>query len=519
MDKLEFKASFEVSDAGEITGIAWPFGSADRVGDVIEKGAFASPERLPMLFAHDQAQAIGFWDSITETPQGLQVKGRLLIDEVARAREVRALVREQAVSGLSIGFVTKSAKVRPGGGRTIHALSLHEISIVAVPSHPGAKITSMKAATDGAATQKENEMENEALNPPEVKADPVIDQKALDALKARIDKIEARANRPANNNHPNGENDNAGIEKKAFMSFARRGVERMPVDEVKALTVSVDANGGYLAPESFEREILKKLVEFSPIRAYAKVTTISASEIKLPRRLTRAATSWVAEIAQRPETSTTFEQATFTPYELSSWIPVSLQLLEDNIYNLEGELIEQFGEAIGTSEGAAFVSGDGSGKPKGLLTASGITEVKTGNTATLGTDPAATIIGMFHTLPAAFANKGVWLMNRKTLGTLRLLKDSTGRFLLVDPLSAGMPSTLLGMPVVEAIDMPDIAANAYPIVFGDLSGYRITDRIGLSVQRDPYTMSDYGQVKFTARKRVGGDVSNADRFVKLKVSV
>src|SRR3954471_23841783 len=146
METLEFKAAIAVDEAGAITGTAWPFGAADRVGDVIEKGAFRTPARLPMLFAHDQAQAIGVWDSITETDEGLTVKGRLLIDDVQRAREVRALVREGAVTGLSIGFVTRKAAARRGGGRNITALDLHEISIVPVPSHPGARITIAKAA-------------------------------------------------------------------------------------------------------------------------------------------------------------------------------------------------------------------------------------------------------------------------------------------------------------------------------------------------------------------------------------
>ena len=102
-----------------------------------------------MLFGHDQMQVVGVWNEIVETNDGLQVKGRLLVEDVARAREVRALIREKAVTGLSIGFVTKSAKPHAGRGRTISALDLHEISIVAVPCHPGATITSLKAATDG----------------------------------------------------------------------------------------------------------------------------------------------------------------------------------------------------------------------------------------------------------------------------------------------------------------------------------------------------------------------------------
>lgn len=529
MNRLEVKAAFTVSDAGEITGIAWPFGSPDYVGDVIEKGAFAIPAHLPMLFAHDQAQAVGVWESVTETADSLQVKGRLLIDEVARAREVRALVREKAVTGLSIGFVTKKAKARAGGGRTISELDLREISIVAVPCHPGATITSMKAASDGPATGKGTEMPNEnvAAAPEiaalETKVNEVADTtvKSFAKLTERFDKLEAKFNRPsaANSNVPGADNDNADAERKAFIEYARRGDARLEQKVAAALVVSTDSQSGYLAPEAFDAEILKKLVEYSPVRAYAKVITIASPEIKLPRKLTSTAATWVAETDDRSQSDMTFEQATFTPYELATFVDVSTQLLEDNAYNLEGELAADFGESFGKTEGAAFVNGNGTGKPKGLLAASGIAEVKTGHASTLGSDPAATIIGMFHTLASAVAQNGVWLMNRKTLGTLRTLKDGTGRFIMLDPITAGAPVTLLGRPIVEMIDMPDVAANAYPIMFGDLSGYRITDRVGLSVLRDPYSQATKGLVRFHARKRVGGDVSHADRFLKLKVSV
>jgi HK97 family phage prohead protease len=145
-DRIEIKAALAVTDAGEITGIAWPFGIPDRVGDSIEKGALTAPGTLPMLFAHDQAQVIGVWDEIAETQEGLTVKGRLLVNDVERAREVRAMIREKAVSGLSIGFVTKKAH-RHAKGRTITVAELHEISVVAVPAHPGAQITSIKSET------------------------------------------------------------------------------------------------------------------------------------------------------------------------------------------------------------------------------------------------------------------------------------------------------------------------------------------------------------------------------------
>lgn len=145
--KLEVKVALSADDNGELNGTAWPFGIPDRVGDMIEKGAFAGAQLpIPMLFSHRADEPIGVWTSIDETPQGLVVKGKLLIADVARAREVNALIREKAITGLSIGFVTKQAKSRRGGGRTISLLDLHEISLVSIPCHPGARLSGKDGA-------------------------------------------------------------------------------------------------------------------------------------------------------------------------------------------------------------------------------------------------------------------------------------------------------------------------------------------------------------------------------------
>lgn len=148
MRRLLVETKFTVDDAGAVEGIAWPFGTPDRVGDVIEKGAFtkAIGQPIPMLFAHDQRDAVGLWERVEEKADGLHVRGRLLVDEVERAREVRALMLAGAAPGLSMGFVSlKSAPRRPRG-RTISLVDLLEISIVPAPCHPGALVTSVKAA-------------------------------------------------------------------------------------------------------------------------------------------------------------------------------------------------------------------------------------------------------------------------------------------------------------------------------------------------------------------------------------
>ena len=148
MDRLEIKAAINVDDAGAITGIAWPFGSGpDRVGDLIEKGAFnVAVADLPMLLAHDPEQPIGLWDEVKETTEGLQVKGHLFIAESKRAKSVRGLIQGGLITGLSIGYKTKSSTKR-GSNRVISALDLYEISVVRNPAHPRARISSAKDAT------------------------------------------------------------------------------------------------------------------------------------------------------------------------------------------------------------------------------------------------------------------------------------------------------------------------------------------------------------------------------------
>lgn len=147
MDRLFVETKIVAGDAGSVSGIAWPFGAPDRIGDWIEPGAFKGVKLpIPMLFGHDMNDPVGTWDIAEEKADGFHITGKLLIDDVARAREVNALVKSGAVRGLSIGFITKKASARAGGGRTIKSLELLEASLVTIPMHAGAKVTSAKSA-------------------------------------------------------------------------------------------------------------------------------------------------------------------------------------------------------------------------------------------------------------------------------------------------------------------------------------------------------------------------------------
>jgi HK97 family phage prohead protease len=149
MDRFFIETKFDASDDGAIEGKAWDFTKPDRVGDMIEPAAFKGAALpIPMLFGHDMNDPVGVWETMGEARGALHVKGRLLVEDVARAREVRALVRSGAVRGLSIGFATRKAAARTGGGRTITSLELMEVSLVTLPMHPGARVTSAKSAVE-----------------------------------------------------------------------------------------------------------------------------------------------------------------------------------------------------------------------------------------------------------------------------------------------------------------------------------------------------------------------------------
>lgn len=504
MDKLECKAAFDVDDAGTITGIAWPFGTADRVGDVIEKGAFGSPARLPMLFAHDQAQAIGVWEAITETEQGLQVKGRLLVEDVHRAREVRALVREKAVAGLSIGFVTKTAKARAGGGRTISALDLHEISIVAVPCHPGATISTVKAATDGPALPKETLMENELKTTPE--NEPVIERKEFDALKASVEKLVAKANRPtaANTNHPPAGNDNM----KTFEAELRQSML-----EKKALTVAAPGTAGALVQHELSTTILEKITPRSPMRNLATVVQVGTGLLQIPRLVNSIVPGSVTEVQAKPETEATFEQIDIKNFAMGASFPVSRTSLEDSAINLvewiNGHLVQRFG----TLESQWFITGNGTTQAEGVLVSNEVEDIET---AAIDTDA---LLDVFYGVKSDYAINGAWLMNRKTMRVVRGLRDSDGNMLWQSGLQAGQPGLLLGKPVYESDFMPDVADNATPIIFGDFaSGYTITDRIAFEPHVDYDKRWNEDIAIFGGRRRVGGKVTMGEALVKLKIA-
>lgn len=497
-----------IDDAGTVTGIAWPFGSPDSDGDVIEKGAFGFSNTVPMMLEH-QGQAVGIWETFAETDKGLEVKGRLHLDAIDLARSVRRQLKAGVISGLSIRFRPHDSEPRPEGGHVFKSITVTEISLCRSPVHPGARVTIIKA--------KENRMEDEIENAPEVeKADPVIDPKEFKALKASVDELVAKSRRPrvANDNHPAGDNDNEV--RKAFATYLRYGNQTSP-DVLKALTVSSDPQAGYLAPAEVSTEFIRDLVEFSPIRHYASVRTTGSPSVKYPRRTGITNAQWEDELEESEESSVSFGMLEVPVRKITTFVDISNELLADSAGAAEAEVRQALAEDFGQKEAVAFVNGNGVKQPEGVMSNTGIAFTVNGHATNLSADK---LIDLMYALPATYRNAAgaAWAMNGTTLAAVRKLKDGQNNYLWQPSYQAGQPETILGKPVIEMVDMPDIGDGKFPIIFGDFSAYRIVDRLALSTLSDPYTQARRGVTRIHATRRTGGRVLQAARFRKLKTS-
>lgn len=308
----------------------------------------------------------------------------------------------------------------------------------------------------------------------------------------------------------------APAEVKAFNSFMRRGVEAMDDIERKSLSLSGDTNGGYLATAEFSREIIKNLVQFSPVRDAARVGNMRTTELLIPVRTGAPTAYWVSETETRTGTQAAYGQKRIVAREMACYVDVSQQLLEDSEFDMQTEVSADLAEEFGRLEGLAFVSGDGVGKPLGFMSDTNITSVNSGSALIITADGLITTL---YDLPAFYRNKATWMMNGTTLASCRKLKDGTGQYIWQPGIAAGQPETILGRPVVEAPDMPSEGAGLYPIAVGDFNqAYRIYDRVGMSILRDPFTQATSGLVRFHARRRVDGAVVKAEALRKVKCS-
>lgn len=294
-----------------------------------------------------------------------------------------------------------------------------------------------------------------------------------------------------------------------------------------SLNKGVDTEGGYLAPVEWDRTVTDRLVLVSPMRQIASVQQISGTSFKKLFNSRGMGSGWVGETAARPETTTpAIGTMTYATGEIYANPAATQQMLDDAQVDLEDWIANDVELEFSYQEGIAFVSGNGTNKPNGFLTyATGaanaaahpwgaILLTTAASNSAITTDELVTLT---YALPQEYAGAARWVMNRSTLAVIRKLKDGQGNYIWQPSFTAGEPAQIMGYPITEMPAMPNIAASAIPIAFGDFRrGYQVIDRIGLRVLRDPYTNKPY--VMFYTTKRVGGGLLNPDVIKALKMA-
>jgi len=357
----------------------------------------------------------------------------------------------------------------------------------------------------------------------------VLNEEKVARIEQRLDELTLKnARPPLGREQGTVTSASAREHKSAFDVYVRSGESAgLRQLEVKAMSVGSNPDGGYLVPAEIEREIGRRLTAISPVRSVAGVREISGNVYKKPFMTAGPAVDWVGETAARPQTaSPVLDELSFPAMELYAMPAATATLLEDAAVNLDEWLASEVEQAFAEQEGTAFVTGDGVNKPRGLLDYDTVANSSWswGNLGFIASgaagafpasNPSDVLMDLIYALKAGYRQNGVFVMNRKTQASVRKFKDTAGNYLWQPPAQAGGRASLMTFAVIEAEDMPDIAANSLSIAFGDFRrGYLIVDRQGVSVLRDPFTAKPY--VLFYTTKRVGGGVQDFDAIKLVK---
>ena len=281
------------------------------------------------------------------------------------------------------------------------------------------------------------------------------------------------------------------------------------------LQIGTDTEGGYLVPDEFEHTLVQGLEEENVLRSLCTVLQTSSGDRKIPIVTAHGTASWVDEEDPIPTSDETFGQISIGAHKVATMIKVSDELLQDSVFNLESYIATEFARRIGAAEEEAFITGNGTGKPTGLLHATN--GAGTGVTTTGNTPTADEIFDLVHSIKSVYRRKAVFLLNDSTLKAIRKLKDGQGQYLWQPGLKEGQPDMLLNYRIATSPFMPEIAAGNKVILFGDFKSYWIADRQGRSFQRLNELYAATGQVGFRATQRVDGRLVLAEAMKCLAV--
>ena len=353
--------------------------------------------------------------------------------------------------------------------------------------------------------------------------------RALDDAKRVVDHLALKAQRPQlGGSSPRSSGDRE--HKTAFDAYIRKGdAAAITRYEQKALSANSSPDGGYTVPVEIESSINHALRAISPIRSIAGNRQVSSSVYRKPFATAGFPTGWVGETDARPMTVTPqLAEMAFPTMELYAMPAATSHLLDDSAVNIDQWIADEVRITFAQQEGTAFVNGTGVNTPKGFLayptvdnaiwSFGNIGTIKTGVAGAFpATNPFDKLIDLMHSVKAGYRANGTFVMNRGTQSLVRKMKDNVGDYLWQPSTTPGVAPTLMGYPVVEAEDMPDVATDSLAVAFGDFQrGYLVVDRIGIRVLRDPYSAKPY--VLFYTTKRVGGGVQDFEAIKLLKFS-
>lgn len=356
------------------------------------------------------------------------------------------------------------------------------------------------------------------------------------AAKEAAERVETALARIPNDNRARKDGDEAKVMfnnwAKAVVRAHAVGVLNLSADEqkilsdvtneAKALNVSTDTAGGYLAPTEYVAEIIKAVTLSSPARGIVRVRNTANKAIQIPKRTGQFAARRVSENGAKSETTgLTYGLEELTAPEMYALIDISNQMLEDAAFDMEAEIREESAEQFAVKEGAEFVSGTGIGEYEGILTNGSVAETVSGTAATIADSDgqANGLLTLKHAIKTAYAANATWIMNRTTIGAVRKLKDAQKNYIWMPGIAMGKPNTIDGDPYAEFPDMPSEGAGLYPIAYGDFRrAFTIVDRVAMEMLRDPYTQATSGNIRFIFRRRTGGRVVLAEAIRKLKCS-
>lgn len=561
MSKVRLTRPFilkQLGKKGTFQGYASIFDLIDSDGDIIQKGAFErtiqqceqGKKTIYVLWQHQGSEPIGILDHLKEDQIGLFVQGRLLLD-VQRGREAYSLLKEQALRGLSIGFVPIETDYDAKGTRLIQQVDLLEVSLVTFPSNPLAGVHAIKEKPATLIHQpkegkiimqktevtshdhlkktwedyKEVNQERLAQCQKNGQADPLTEHqlatidRALEEQQNCLAEEHLQRIRPRLDQQICKQESGSYPHQKAFENYLRKGISSgLEHMEAKSLSSVSQAEGGYLIPVAIEKKIQEMLFDRSSMRQLCAIESISTDSLEMLQETDDLEAGWVLETEARKDTKNPeFRKHTIRVHEMYAQPKATQKLIDDARIDIgqwiSGKIVDKFSRM----ENHSFLHGDGVGKPRGLLTYPKGNEwgkIENFDVGTLETDD---FLIALDELKDAYAANASFLMHPSTIRAVRMLKDRDGRYLWSPDISGHGGDMLFGHRIYRSVDMPTCLEGNTVVAVGDFkSAYQILDRTHVRLLRDPYTDKPF--IKFYATKRVGGDVKRFDAVKLMTIS-